>query len=133
MADLSEYSTTQQKVMTEIVSNDRGFHDTYMIADMPFYSMLQELDNGETTVRRDVSCSLNTGGSDYTLQLHYSEEQKVWFYTMTYLGEEIRGVVHYNTLFNSMGDLSFAILNDNVSDTDISISLPYSNVFVMRK
>lgn len=133
MADLSEYSTAQQKVIKELVKNDRGFHNSFMIADMPFYGMLEEMENGETTVSTDISCSLNSGGTDITLYLHYSTEQNCWFYTMNYLGEEIRGIVHYNTLFNSMGELAFAILNDNVSDTDLSLSLPYSNVFIMRK
>ena len=133
MADLSEYTTLQQKVIKEIVENDRGFHSNYLIADTPFYGMLDELENGELAVRKNVSCSLSTGSSDFELQIFYSEEQSCWFYIMNNLGEEIRGVVHYNTVFNAMGELSFAILNDNVSDTDLSASLPYSNVLVMRK
>ena len=133
MADLSDYSEFQQGVMNEVVANDRGFHSTFMIADVPFYGMLEELEDGTTDVKKDVECSLSTGASDITLQLHYSEEQKCWFYTMSYLGDEVRGIVHYNTLLNSMGELSFMFLNDNVSDTDLSLSLPYTNVFVMEK
>ena len=133
MADLSEYTTTQQKVIKEIISNDKGFHRSYLIANMPFYGMLGELDNGEMTVKRNVSCSLSTGSSDYELQIFYSEEQQCWFYSLINLGEEIRGIIHYNTVFNAMGKISFVILNDNVSDTDLSVSLPYSNVLLLRK
>lgn len=133
MAELSDYSTTQQKVIKEIVSNDNNFHTSFMIAEMPFFGMLEEVDDGSTIIKRDVMCLLNTGGIDYSIQLHYSEEQNCWFYLLSYLGEEIRGIVHYNTVFNAMGELAFVILNDNINDTDLSISLPYSNVFIMRK
>lgn len=133
MADLSEYSTLQQKVISEVVKNDNGFHSTYMIADNPFYEMLIELENGQMSVMTNVSCPLSTESTDYTLNLYYSEEQKNWFYELKYLGEEVRGIVHYNTVFNSMGELSFVILNDNVDDKDITVSLPYSNVLILRK
>lgn len=133
MSDVSEYSTIQQEVIKEVVKNDKGFHSSYMIAEMPFYEMLVELDNGQTSIRKSVSCPLCTESVDYSLQLNYSDEQKCWFYELKYLGEEIRGVVHYNTVLNAMGELSFVILNDNVDDKDLSVSLPYSNVFVLRK
>ena len=133
MATLSEYSTAQQKVIREIVENDKGFHSNYMIANMPFYGMLGETENGQMAVKTNVSCSLSTGATDYELQIFYSEEQSCWFYILSNLGEEVRGVIHYNTVFNAMGEISFAILNDNVSDTDLFSSLPYSNVLVMRK
>lgn len=133
MADLSDYTTFQQKVMTDIVSYDKGFHTSFMIADNPFYGMMEVLDNGETAISKSVSCSLNTGGTDYTLELHYSEEQKCWFYLFAYSGEEIRGIVHYNTVLNAKGELAFVILNDSTEDADITLSLPYSNIFVMRR
>lgn len=133
MTDLSNYSTAQQKVIKDIVASDNGFHSSVMIADMPFYGMLDELDNGEQEVKRNVSSSLSTGSSDYELQIFYSEEQKCWFYMLENLGDEIRGVIHYNTVFNAKGELAFAILNDNVSDVDLSMSLPYSNVLLLRK
>lgn len=133
MADISDYSTLQQKVIKEIVSNDKGFHSTYMIADAPFYGMLEELDNGETSVKTSVSCPLSASNSEYELQLNYSEEQNCWFYTLKYLGEEVRGIVHYNTVFNAMGELAFVILNDNVDNIGLTPSLPYSNVLILRK
>jgi len=133
MADLSEYSTSQQKVIKEIVANDKGFHSSYLIADTPFYGMLNELDNGEVAVKKNVSCSLNTGSTDYELQIFYSKEQACWFYVLKNLSEEIRGIIHYNTLFNARGELAFAILNDNINDTDLSMSMPYSNILVLRK
>lgn len=133
MIDLSDYSTTQQKVITEIVECDKKFHTNYMIADIPFYNMLGELENGELDVKRNVSCALSTGNTDYELQVFYSTEQNCWFYKFSYLGDELRGIVHYNTLYNAMGEIAFAILNDNVNDTDLSASIPYSNVLVLRK
>ena len=133
MANITSYSTAQQKVIKEIVSNDRGFHRSYLIADAPFYGMLGELENGELSVKKNVSCSLTTGSSTYELQIFFSEEQNCWFYILSNLGEEVRGIVHYNTICNAMGEIAFAILNDNVNDTDLSASLPYSNVLVLRK
>ena len=133
MTDLSEYTTAQQKVIKEIVTNDNGFHTEYSIANMPFYGMLVELENGQLGTKKNVLSSLSTGTVDYNLQIFYSEEQNCWFYCLTYLGAEVRGVIHYNTVFNAMGDIAFAILNDNVNDTDLSSSLPYSNVLVLRK
>ena len=133
MANISDYSTQQQKVIKEIVSNDKGFHSTYLIADTPFYGMLEELDNGETFVKTSVSCPLSSSNAEYELQLNYSQEQNCWFYVLKYLGEEIRGIVHYNTVVNAMGELSFAILNDNTDSSDLTPSLPYSNVLVLRK
>lgn len=133
MASISDYSDTQQKVIKEILTNDKGFHNTYLIADVPLFPMLEELDNGELTVKKDVACTLSTGGSNYTLRIWYSVEQSCWFYSLKNLGEEINGVVHYNTVLNAMGELSFAFLNDNVNDKDLNNSLPYSNILVMRK
>ena len=133
MADLSNYTTTQQSVIKEIVANDKNLHSVYMIADSPFYSMLEELDNGQLSVKDNVSCSLSTGSTNYELQIFYSSEQSCWFYCLKYLGEEIRGIVHYNTVCNAKGEIAFAILNDNISDTDLTMSLPYSNVLVLRK
>ena len=133
MEDLSDYSSMQQKVIKEIITNDKNFHSSYLISDLPLYGMLQELDNGETTVKKDVSCVLGTSGTDYNLNLQYSEEQKCWFYTLSGPSEEVRGVIHYNTVFNAMGDLAFAVLNDNLNDKDLSYSLPYSNILVLRK
>lgn len=133
MAELSDYTTIQQDIIKEIVSTDKNFHTVYMIADSPFFSMLEELDNGQLSIKKNVSCSLSTGATSYDLQIFYSEEQSCWFYCLKYLGEEIRGIVHYNTVCNAMGEIAFAILNDNVSDTDLSMSLPYSNVLVLRK
>ena len=133
MTDLSEYTTAQQKVIKEIVSNDNGFHTEFSIANMPFYGMLEELDNGQLGIKKNVLSSLSLGSVDFNLQISYSEEQKCWFYNLAHLGEEIRGIVHYNTVFNAMGEIAFAILNDNISGSDLSLSLPYSNVFVLRK
>ena len=108
MSDISEYSTTQQKVIKEIVTNDNGFHSSYMIADMPFYGMLTELENGQISVRSNVTCPLSTGSVDYELQLFYSSERSCWFYVMSNSDDEIRGIVRYNTVVNAKGELAGA-------------------------
>jgi hypothetical protein len=133
MADITDYSESQQKIIKEIISNDNGFHTSYMIADLPLYGMLEETDNGKYAIKKNVMSSLGTSGSDYTLNLWYSVEQKCWFYNLSGLSGDVRGVVHYNTVFNAMGELAFVILNDNITDTELTNSLPYSNVLVMRK
>lgn len=133
MADITEYSEIQQKVIREIITTDRGFHSTYLVSDLPLYAMLDELDNGERVVKKDIECTLSTGSSNYSLRIWFSVEQNCWFYTLSYLGEGVSGVVHYNTALNAMGELAFAILNDNTCDSDLSNSLPYSNILILRK
>lgn len=133
MADITDYTTTQQKVISEIIKNDNNFHTDVLIADLPFYGMLDEYSNSEVAIKNNVISPLSTGTVDYELQIFYSNKQKCWFYKLSSLGEEIRGVVHYNTVFNAKGEIAFAILNDNVNDTDITSSLPYSNVLILRK
>ena len=133
MADLSEYTTTQQKVIREIAEADKGFHSTFLIADTPFYGMAEESDSGEQVTKKNIECSLIVGNTSYTLNIFYSSEQDCWFYKFAYLGEEIRGIVHYNTILNARGETAFAILNDNVDDSELTASLPYSNVLVLGK
>ena len=133
MLDLSEYSTAQQKVITSIIKGDDGFHSTYMIGDAPFYDMIEELNNGEFAVKKNITSPLSTGSIDYNLQLFYSEEQKCWFFNFENLGNEINGIVRYNTIVNAMGEVAFVILNDNENDVDITASLPYSNILILRK
>ena len=133
MSDITEYSTIQQNVIKSIISNDDGFHKTYMIGNLPFYNMLDELNNGEVSVKKNVISPLSTGSIDYNLQLFYSDEQKCWFYVFNNLGDEICGIVKYNTIVNAMGEVAFVILNDNENDTDITASLPYSNILILRK
>jgi len=133
MADISEYTDAQQKVIKGIIANDNGFHKDYLIADQPFYGMLDELDNGTLNVKDNVSSTLSVGSLEYELQIFYSKEQNCWFYKLTYGEEEIRGIIHYNTLYNPMGEIAFSILNDNTDDTNLSASLPYSNVLILRR
>lgn len=133
MADLSEYSTTQQKVIKEVITNDKGFHSAYMIADAPFYGMVGEADNGQQVIKKNIECSLSTGNTNYDLNIYYSVEEECWFYKLSYLADEVHGIIHYNTVNNAKGLIAFVVLNDNVNDTDITASLPYSNVLVMGK
>ena len=132
MADLSDYSDFQQKVIKEIKSNDRGFHTEFMIADYPFSEMIVETESGMTSINSNVTIPVTDGESEYNLNVYYSPEQKDWFFCFYTPTDEIRGVLHYNTIYNSMGEIAFAVLNDNI-DGDMDMSLPYSNLLLLRK
>lgn len=133
MEDIAEYSELQQKVITEIIGNDKGFHNAYMIADMPLYAMMDTLDNGKSTIKNNVSCSLSVGNEDYNLHIWYSKEQDCWFFCLENLGRQIGGIIHYNTVYNAYGEFALAFLNDNTDAKSITTSLPYTNVLLMRK
>ena len=132
MADLSDYSDFQQKVIKEIKSNDRDFHTEFMIADYPFSEMIVETESGMTSINPNVTIPVTDGGSEYNLNVYYSPEQKDWFFCFYTPTDEIRGVLHYNTIYNGMGEIAFAVLNDNI-DGDMDMSLPYSNLLLLRK
>lgn len=132
MADLSDYSTFQQKTVREIVSNDRGFHTDFRIADYPFSEMIVETDSGMTSIIPNVTIPVSDGETEYNLNVRYSSETKSWWFCLYTPTDEIRGILHYNTVYNAMGEIAFAVLNDNVSG-DMDLSLPYSNLLILRK
>lgn len=132
MADLTDYTTFQQKVIKEIVSNDRGFHTQFMIADYPFSEMLIEAESGQNIITPNATIPVSDGETEYNLNIRYSEETKMWWFCLYTSTDEIRGVLHYNTVYNAMGEIAFAVLNDNI-DGDMANSLPYSNLLVLRK
>ena len=133
--DLSDYSTNQQKVITEILEGDNNFHSGIYIAELPLYDMLQENEDDSTTVKKSAEVPLNIGSEDYTLSVRFSEEQKCWFVSFVYGDDEYNGILHFNTIYNPRGMFSFAIINDNTSDeiNDVTSALPYSNVLFLRK
>lgn len=132
MAELSDYSAVQQKVIKEIINNDRGFHTDIRIADYPFSEMLIDTDNDGVSVTQDATIPVDDGEVEYNLNIRYSEEQKVWFFTLFTPDDEVNGIVHYNTIYNAKGVIAFVILNDNI-ESDMVHSLPYSNLLILRK
>lgn len=135
MAELTEYSDIQQNVIKEVVKNDGGFHTGVYIAEQPLYDMISENDDGTLVTKPNVEAPLSLGSDTYDLNIRYSQEQKCWFFTLSYGTEYFSGIVHFNTVYNARGTVAIVILNDNISDIteDISIALPYSNVLLLRK
>ena len=135
MAELTDYSETQQKVIKEVIENDNGFHTGIYIAEQPLYDMISENDDGTIVTKQYVDSPLSLGSESYDLSVRYSQEQKCWFFTLAYGIDTFSGVVHFNTVYNPKGLVAFVILNDNPSDVveDISIALPFSNVLLLRK
>ena len=135
MANISDYSSTQQEIIKNIVNGDKGFHSSIMICDIPLIDMLSYADNDMQNIARNVSVNLSSFGRNYTLTLNYSENQKCWFFILSYSENEIRGAVHFNTVYNANAPVSFAFINDTSSDELNSVcqSLAYSNILIMEK
>lgn len=135
MAEITNFSNLQQEVIRSVIKNDNGFHTGFYIAEQPLYDMLSENDDGTLITKQNVDAPLGIGSETYDLNVRYSQEQKCWFFTFTYGTETFAGIVHFNTVYNARGEVAIVILNDNETDAveDISISLPYSNVLVLRK
>lgn len=135
MAELSDYSEIQTKVISEIVKNDAGFHTEFYIADSPLLSALSDADDGTTFVQPNCEADITLSSLTYTIQLEKSNEQKCWFFTVISDEDTIKGVLHFNTIYNSKGLFSFAFLNDSQIDdfNGITMGIPYCNFFLMRK
>lgn len=135
MAEITEYTDTQANMMKEMVRNDNGFHTSFSISDMPFMEMQRVDGDGMTITDASSTVSLVTDGGTARVDLRHSDERKCWFFTFSDGSEEIKGIVHFNTVYNAKGIVAFAFMNDSNLDDDASITrfLPYSNFFVMRK
>lgn len=135
MAEITEYSNTQANAIREIIGGDAGFHTDFYVADFPFSAMLSDTENGGTTIQPNCEADITLSALTYTVKLNRSDERKCWFFTVTQGDEQIQGIVHFNVIYNAKGLFSFAFLNDSQNDgfADVSLNLPYSNFFVMRK
>lgn len=135
MAKVTEYSEIQEKAMREVVKNDNNFHTSYYIADAPFVEMLQTDENGMSFTIGGATVSLVVPGGTARIDLRRSEEQKCWFFTVLINDEEIKGIVHFNSVYNAKGISSFMFVNETALDDYDSINrlLPYSNFFIMEK
>lgn len=135
MASITEYNGIQADTMKEVVKNDNGFHTSFFIADVPFSEMAQINADGKTFTLASATVSLMVSGGTARIDLRHSEEQKCWFFTVAIGTEEIKGIVHFNTVYNAKGLHSFVFLNETELDDDASITrlLPYANFFIMEK
>lgn len=137
MNELDQLSEAQKEVAKKIIADDKGFHSTYLLANIPFDSMMSETDIGTVVVSECAMAEISDSSSSYTIKVWLSEEQKCWFFLFTTGTDEIRGVLHFNTLYNARGLISFAFLNNNQNDfltaEQIKQNIAYSNILVMRK
>lgn len=135
MAELTDYSDKMQKVIKEAVANDKGFHSEYFIAEFPLSEMLLEDDKGLTFTQESATVAISSNSTNYNLLVRFSNEQNCWFFTISDGSEEFEGIVHFNTVYNAKSDFSFIFLNNNDSGEiyDITQSLPFTSVFIMRK
>lgn len=106
-----------------------------MISDIPLIDIISYADNDMQNIARNASVNLSSFGKNYTLTVNYSEQQKCWFFTLSYAEDEVRGIIHFNTLYRAKAPVSFAFINDTSSDeiNSISQSLAYSNILIMEK
>lgn len=137
MSELDQLSEAQKEMATKMISDDKGFHSTYLLANIPFDSMMSETDIGTIAVSECAMAEISDSASNYTIKVWLSEEQKCWFFLFTTGTDEIRGVLHFNTLYNARGVVSFAFLNNNqdnyLTAEQIKQNIAYSNILVMRK
>lgn len=135
MEGLEGYTECQKKTIEEIITNDKGFHTSFMIADIPLAGMLYETEDGIQEVQRCVSASVSNSSLSYDISLYFSEERNCWFFTVTSGTETFQGILHFNTIYNAKGEFAFAFINDNAAATskEITAALPYCNFLLMRK
>lgn len=132
---ISEYSDKTQQVLKDIFEGDKGFHSQAMMSDEPFLGMLEYVEGTYTQTSPSVIVPIGGNGMDVNVRLSKADDEKCWFFTVEANGEEYRGVVRFNTIYNPMGEVSFAFINDNEGDDfdDITMSLPYSSFLMMVK
>lgn len=135
MAELYEYSEKQQKIMYDAVKNDNGFHSSFSISEIPLAEMLSVDDRGLEFTQKSATVSINSEVITYRLDIRFSDEQNCWFFTITDGTSSFSGIIHFNTIYNARGEFAVIFLNDSELDdsNSITMALPYSNIFVMRK
>lgn len=132
---IAGFSDKEKKVITEIADNDRGFHSLAFAAEIPFYGMLEQDEDGYTSVADGVSVPIGGDGVDFTIRLERSNENQCWFFSLEFGEDRFDGIIQFNSVYNAKGMYSFAFVNDNDGSTfdDITKSLPYTTFFAMVK
>lgn len=132
---IDEYSERVQSAILEIAGGDGGFHSQAMAAALPFYDMLEQGEDGTLSVSPSAEVSIGGGSIDFDVTLRKSDEEKAWFFTVSFGTERFDGVLRFNAIYNARGAFSFAFLNDaEVSDyEDITQAIPYITFFAMVK
>lgn len=135
MDGLEQYSDFQIETIEKIIEDDKGFHTSYDIADYPFAGMFSDTDDGSVVVSECAMAEISNNSNSYTIKVWKSESVGEWFFLIVFGDEEYRGILHYNTVYNSKGETAFVFLNNSELDTlkGITMSLPYTNILVMRK
>lgn len=135
MAELSDYSEKQRNVMQELVNRDNGFHNTYFVADLPLAGMLMETDEAATIISKSGEASIYGDIGAFNLKLYWSDDAQRWFFTFSSDANTFNGILHFNTIYDSMGEVAFCFLSDSdeTSQTEMGMSIPYINLFIMRK
>lgn len=135
MQGFENLSERQAEIAKKILMDDDRFHSQYLIADYPFADIAQASDSGILTLNEHCSFNISSSGASYDVTFRYSEEYKVWFFTIEWANGRFDGILRFNTVFNAHGSNAFVFLNDSddLSDEDIGRNIPYSNFIVMVK
>ena len=135
MAELTDYSEKQRSVMQEIVARDRGFHTSYFVADLPLAGMLMEDGGSSTMISKSGEASIYGDIGSFNLKLYWSEDAQKWFFTFSSDTNSFTGILHFNTIYQAMGETAFCFLSDSdeTRQTEIGMSIPFTNLFIMRK
>lgn len=135
MEGLEGYSDTQKQIIETIVERDNKFHKNVFVSDAPFSGIFQDNDDGTTTVSGSILAEVSNSDINISIRIWRSEESKLWFFYVQTGNDEIRGILHFNTIYNARGEISFAFLSDSNSDDfdGINTALGYSNFLLMRK
>lgn len=132
---ISGFSDREKEVITEIATNDNGFHSQAFTSELPFYGMLKQDEDGYTSIEDEVNVSVGSDAVDFQINLERSNNNVCWFFTLKFGEEQFDGIVRFNSVYNAKGTYSFAFVNDNDGKTfdDITKSLPYTTFFAMVK
>lgn len=145
--ELNQLSERQKNYAVDAIASDNGFHNTYLLSMAPFIAMISETDSGSIVVSQSAMAEVSDSASSYTIRVWRSDEQKCWFFLVITGTDEIRGVLHFNTIYNAKGETSIMFLNDAEMELPeevteetksewvkkITQNIAYSNILVMRK
>lgn len=131
---VKDFSEVSQDIMLGMVRGDRGFHSSAFVSETPFYGMMTEDENGYASITDYAAATIGDSPS-FDVTLKRSDEERFWHFKVSYNENEFSGILRFNTLYNAMGEFSFAFISDReVSEfEDMDGAIPYSNFFVMVK
>lgn len=133
-SSMAGYPETIKNLVREMIENDGGFHSSAYLSYDFLSDMIEVDENGMTFTQSNVVKDID-GIVSMSLELDRNDETKEWLFTLKYGENSFSGLLRMNTVYNAMGDVAFALVNSNKSETfdDITLSLPYSTFFCMVK